>query len=305
MKLVGGMLARNEGYVLGMTARACMSWLDHLVILDHASTDNTISIAVTIAKEFPGRVTVLTEDDPVWHEMKYRQRMLDEARSVGCTHFATVDADEILTANLRPEIRSIVERTPAGSILEPPWVCLARGIDRYYAGGIWYFNWASMSFRDAPELHWCARNGYDFHHRRPMGRSFTSHRPISQSHVPDAHQGGLMHLQFVNERRLKAKQYLYQLTERLRWPKREHVDVVRQRYQPAVHSSDPRKMATAACPREWWEGYEDLMQYFRPDSEPWQMAEIGRILSEYPGVQSGLDDFGLIDTEFPWARRAV
>lgn len=290
------MLARNEDWVIGMSARAVLLWADHLVILDHCSTDQTPNIAAAISREHPGRVTIMTEPDPTWEEMRHRSRMLAASRALNASHYCTVDADEILTANLIPRIRSLIDTMPAHTILQLPWVCMARGIDRYYAGGIWYNNWVSMAFRDSPELHWSsgARNGYDFHHRHPMGRQPVNHQPIQQ-HVLN-HGGGLMHLQFVNERRLKAKQAMYQLTERLRWPNREPVEAVRHRYQPAVYDSDPAKVRVAGAYPEWWGGYEALLaKHFSPASEPWQIPAMRDMLATHPELGTGLDLFGLAD----------
>lgn len=296
MRLIGGMLARNEGYIIGMTARAALLWLDELVIFVHASTDNTAEIASQVAREHPGRVTILTDGDPVWREMLFRQRMLDAARVRGATHFATVDADEMMTSNLLPQIKSIIENGPRKSIFEPPWVCLAGGLDRYYAGGKWYANWVSVSFRDDPQFYWEARNGYDHHHRRPMGLPMDRYNPIRQSYSPEQHEGGLMHFQFVNARRLKAKQFWYQLIEKQRW------GYVRADYAGTVEHSDPGKYATAACPGSWFTGYGDFMMHYYPDAEPWHIEEIKRIVAENPGITKGLDDFGLLtDLELPRA----
>ena len=125
MKLIAGMLARNEQHVLGLSARAALMWCDELVIFNHASQDDTDKIAHNVAQEHPGRVTILCEQDPVWREMSYRQRMLEAARISGATHYTTVDADEVLTANLLPSIRLLIADVPYGRVFQPPWVCLA------------------------------------------------------------------------------------------------------------------------------------------------------------------------------------
>jgi len=87
------MAARNEDWILGMTARAALMWLDELVILDHASTDDTVGIIAKVAHDHPKRVCYLHERDPVWEEMRHRQRMLDAAREHGATHICYIDAD--------------------------------------------------------------------------------------------------------------------------------------------------------------------------------------------------------------------
>ena len=209
MKLTAIMPVRNESWIVGLSARAVMQWVDELVILDHASVDDSREIEDAVAAEFPGRVFLFQDTNPQWNEMAHRQFLLEQARIGGATHVAIVDTDEILSGNLIGSIRNTIERMPKGAILQLPWVCLARSIDRYYAAGIWFNNWVTCAFEDSPEAHWKARDGYDLHHRQPMGRSPSYWRPVAQSEDPLRHQGGLMHLQFCSERRLRAKQANY------------------------------------------------------------------------------------------------
>ena len=53
MNLVGMMLARNEAHEIGLTARVALRWCDTLLILDHASTDDTPRIINALGHEFP------------------------------------------------------------------------------------------------------------------------------------------------------------------------------------------------------------------------------------------------------------
>lgn len=290
-KLICTMPVRNEDWVLGLSLRAVLLWCDEVVVLNHASTDRTPDILEEIQAESPGRVTVLLDHDPQWSEMAHRQRLLEEARRHEATHIVMVDADEVLTANLLPVIRALVQATPQGHVLQLPWICLRGDIGNYHSAGVWAQQDVSMAFRDEPRAHWAARDGYDFHHRHPMGMPHIPYRPLRTRG-----QGGLMHLQFVSEARLRAKQYLYQLTERLRWPDREPVDVVRKRYQLAVYgdkSGSPHVLK--ACPDEWWLPYGEagLVARMKPGAEPWQSTEIRKILRENTGIGVGLDSFGI------------
>lgn len=287
MKIVATMPVRNEAWVLGLSARALLRWVDHLVILEHASTaDDTKGIVDEIAVEHPGRVNVLTERDPTWEEMRHRQRLLDEARKQGATHIAMVDADEVLSANLLPVIRDFYAALLPCEVLQIPWLCLRGSLDSVHTQGMWAEQSVSCGFLDDHIWHWSSgeRGGYDFHHRHPMGRQLRTVRPAGRG-------AGLMHLQFVSDRRLRAKQYLYQLTERLRWPDKFTAQEIRARYSATVHAHNGH--VGTPVPLAWWQGYEDLMPYLRIDEEPWQLAECVKILRENPGIERGLDDFGL------------
>lgn len=302
MKLVCLMPVRNSAWVLGLSARAVLKWCDHLVVLDHASTDPTPAVLMELAEFYPDRMTVLNEPDPQWNEMAHRQRLLIEARQLGATHIAMVDDDEVLTANLLPPIRRYVEDTPNGAILQLPWIAMTGAIDQYRSSGVWSQQQCSIAFRDAREFHWAARNGYDFHHRHPMGLPFKGAIPIREL----GKHGGLMHLQFASERRLRAKQALYKMTEVIRWPGREPVQLVDRRYNIAVYGHDGSSLQRAyrvqcgpdildRAPAGWWDGYGSLMEYLHLDDEPWQEAEARRLWREYgPKKFEGLDLFGVI-----------
>lgn len=292
MKIVATMPMRNEQCFIGLTLRALLMWVDEVVLLDHASEDRSAEICRAIAEEHPGRLHVLSEDHPEWQEMRHRQRLLELARWLGATHIAMVDADEVLTGNLLGSIRDIFATLKPGHVLKLPWICLARELDRYYASGPWSGAWVDCGFGDTPAAHWAARNGYDFHHRPPMGGAW---QPLLKGSQPVEQFGaGLMHLQFLDARRLRAKQALYKMTEVLRWPGREPVSVVDARYNHAVYGSDPTKQKRGVVDlASWWSPYADLMDHLDLSIAPWQEAECRRLWMEYPGRFTGLDLFGV------------
>ena len=142
----------------------------------------------------PHRVFLLREDNPVWEEMRHRQRLLDTARAIGGAHMVIVDADEVLTGDLLPVIRDMVYACPKDSTMELPWLCLRGSEHLVHRSGVWGEQNASMGFVDAPGLHWSSagRCGYDFHHRPPMGRAYAPYRAVPNR------DSGLMHLQFLD-----------------------------------------------------------------------------------------------------------
>ncbi len=322
MKIVAIMPVRNEAWVLGLSARAVLMWADELVVLDHYSMDETLQICDQLRSEYGDRFHKWTELNPVWEEMRHRQMLLDRARQRGATHVAIIDADEVLTGNLLangpngpatfgwrpggpcPVIRDAFAAIGVGRVMQIPWLCLRGSINCVHTSGPWADGQnVSMGFQDAPELHWTSekRGGYDFHHRNPMGKPFVPFRPITKRIA------GLMHLQFVSDRRLRAKQALYKATEVLRWPDREPVHMVDQRYNLAVYDqynspgSNPDgahvrgKSGTGPVDPAWWSPYAHLMEYFHPDAEPWQEAELKRLVKEHGRQRfAGLDLFGVV-----------
>lgn len=289
MKIICLMPVRNEDWILGLSVRAALMWCDEVIINLHACTDGSLSIIDDLDMQDLTRVWILRSRDAEWTEMKHRQELLNLARSHGGTHMVLVDADEVLTGNLLGKIRPMVERTAPGSILMLPWLCLRGSIDQVITSGLWAHQNASTAFPDSPEYHWATRDGYDLHHRHPMGAELGWYCPISHR------EAGLMHLQFSSSRRLLAKQFLYQLIEMKRWPGRRSVDAVRQMYTRTVEESENAQ--TSAVPDSWWAPYSHLMQYLHLEREPWQEAECRRIIAEHPGIAAGLDDFGLTNPQ--------
>lgn len=285
---------RNEGWCLGLTLRALLQWVDAAVVLDHCSTDETRDILAMIEAENPHRLKILREDNPVWEEMRHRQRTLDAARELGATHAVLIDSDEILTGELLPDIRRMVLGCPPAATMELPWLCLRDSIDRVHVDGVWGEQNISCGFVDNPALHWSSagRAGYDFHARPPMGRGYSPYRPIK------GRQSGLMHLQFVNARRLRAKQALYQTTEVLRWPGRETPDQIRKKYSLSVYGRDHGPaidFGLADCPPEWLAPYAHLMRHYRPDATPWQEIALRALFEEHGSAKfDGLDLFGVV-----------
>lgn len=290
MKLVGLMAARNEDWTIGLTARASLMWLDALVILDHASTDRSVSIMHDeLRAEYPERVYTMRRDGETWEEMAHRQGMLNAAREIGATHIAYIDADEILSGNLLPYIRYHVESLAVGQMLSLPWLQLRGDVGHVMSSGMWAQSVASVAFRDSPELHWSSagRGGYDFHQREPMGRSWRQVEPVARHR----RTAGLLHLQFLNSRRLHSKQLAYCLTEKLRWPGRKSSKEISDMYGRTVREAASAQVQPV--PREWWLPYEHIAHHLHPDAEPWQYQQCVDILRENPGIEDGLDDFGL------------
>lgn len=258
MKLVAIMPARNEGCHLPVTVPALLQWVDELVILDHASTDGSVS-------GFGERVHVMRENDPTWFEMSHRQKLLEAARVIGATHIVTVDADEILSADSVEGIKDEIKGLKPGEVLQPFWAHLWRGFDKYRTDGAWTGKVASSAFRDMPGLCWQTRDGYDHHHREPFGA--TGFRRGS---------GTLMHLQHVSWRHLLAKQCWYKMTERVRWPERETAAQVDRKYHATVDESG---LFLGRAPAEWTAGYD--LSGINYDAQPWQVAECRQMLDVY------------------------
>lgn len=292
MNLVGMMPVRNEGWCLGVSLRVALEWCDQVIVLVHASQDETAAIATAVAQEFHPRVIVVADDQPVWDEMRHRQAMLELARAAGATHLAIIDADELLTFNLIPLIRDHIANMPAGGLFELPGYNLRGGLDQYHDNGVWGHRVFSMAFRDDARLNWA---GDRFHQRAPLPAGAL--RPWRL--VPHG-KGGILHLWGASEARLVAKHALYKLTERERWPNKpvREIDTL---YNLAIYGDAQTPAANwrfGKTPYAWVAGYSVLIEkYLDLERQPWQLAACREILRRRPELAEGLDLFGLFDDD--------
>ena len=297
MKLIGLCPVRNEDWLLGLSLRAMLMWMDEVIVLLHACSDRSEQICNEVEREYPGRVLVLKNSNPVWTEMEHRTAMLQSARERGATHCAILDADEILTADLlcrigdvetvrgatdhAPRIRTLVKNLRPGQILRLPGYNLRGGIHRYHSNGIWGNREFSTAFADAPGLGWY---GDKHHSREPQGSS-----PVPTMIQQGA--GGIVHLWGASERRLRAKHQSYRINDHLHFPDipahelnlqynlwRSPADCAR-KYpnQPQWHAPWEYK----SVPTEWLDRYQPLMKYLDMNSVPYQEEYCRRLVAQY------------------------
>lgn len=285
MRLISLMPARNEDWIIGLSLRAALMWCDGAVVLDHASTDRTREIVDQVARE-TGRVTVIEAAEGGWAEMSHRQMLLEAGRRERATHFAIVDADEILTANHLRTMRAEMSQLPAGGIAQIPMRNTYGAHDQYRRdSSIWGNALASVVFADDRSLYWSAPDGYHHHHREPFNGK------VRYRTYPHAFDGGVMHLQFASRRRLLAKHAWYKMHERLAYPAKPVHDI------DALYSLAPNWDGAhiEPTPAHWWDGYAHILGHMEVDREPWQEAECRRLLAEH-GAEAfaGLNLFGVV-----------
>lgn len=282
MILAGMMACRNEAWILGLSARVALQWCDLVVIREHGSDEHATSAVMSRLKnEFAGRIFWYRDSSNEWDEMRHREFMLNAARSYGATHMAIIDADELLSADLQPYIRREIEQLEPLTVLQLPIFNFRFDLDHYHSNGIWYTDQdgkrrkASLAFKDDPALSW---TGDTFHHREPFGA--TKGCLLSGP-------GGILHFWGIPLRRLLAKQNLYKMTERIRWPEKLIADI-NQYYSLATDETAARHLGHlkpwtyAAPPAEWMESYKPLIErYLDLDAEPWQIAECERLMNQY------------------------
>jgi hypothetical protein len=271
MKLIALMVVRNEDWVIGATLDAALRWCDGAAILLDRCTDNTEDEVARVAHYAGKRVTVgAIKSGDGWDEMSHRQTNLESGRMIGGTHFAIVDGDEILTHNLLPSIRDAVSGLQPGHVLDIPMIPVWDSLDTYRVEcPTWSKAYITAAFADHPSLTWQpAHDGYQHHNRPPINH-------LDRVRKWQHEDGGVMHLQFANQRRLLAKHVWYRMSDYLRWPDRDTAAKINWRYDLALK---PGGMLSPVPPT-WWGNYrkDDI----RLDGCPYQEGLIADAIATH------------------------
>lgn len=303
-KIVGLMAARSEDWIIGLSLRAALEYCDAVLVYDHLSDDFTPRLVQEIAAQHPGRVEYLRDETPWWDEMDQRQKMLDKGRAMGGTHFVIVDADEVLTANLLPRARSIVESCPRGECLALRMVAPYHSLKTRRVDWVWgYDSRLTWCFADNGGLAWkSAIDGYQHHQRVPIG---APPRPEIPKDLESMSAGGVIHFQYITRRRLEEKTAFYKIMEIVRWPARMSVADLNDKYDWTLReggSGNPKDTPIDChhIPGDWLSYYESRgwMKFLRPELESWQAREARRLWAHYypqfPDRFRGLKTYGVI-----------
>ncbi len=275
MKLIGLMHVRNEQWILRLSMPCAMHLVDELVILDHASTDQTPAIIEEMTNQYQGRIHSAQWEGRHYNETAIRQRLLDIGRAKGGSHFFLIDADEVLSANLIEPVRSHIQALTPGMGLTLPWLAMWASLDRFRDdSSVWSNNSKLFAFADAPHLaHRALEDGYDMHLQAPRGLVKPYREPVA-----DQSDGGVMHLQFANRRRLIAKHAWYKMSEMVRFEGRESADAIDAKYNQAL---DETGLRTSLADPLWWQPYNAERTQVDLEDAPWHEQEVLRFWRDH------------------------
>jgi len=285
------MLVRNEDWIFAASLRAALAWCDNVFVMLHNCTDHSGDIVAEAAYEFGDRITteiVNTDRDDGWREMDLRQSMFERAKMTypTTTHFALVDADEMLTGNFAEHMPNLLVKLSPGQVLDLPMIVPVgnmgnRRIDRC----VWTTAKISTAFGDGPGLSWSPRGTYQHHARAP--------RPESAPRVTLCHSdidGGVHHCQWLSRARLTAKHALYKMVEVTRYPGRRTVEEIERIFSMAL---DTTNREIGPMPAHWLTGFESMIAVNQPPTEI--IAQCQALLDEHGrDAFAGLNLFGVI-----------
>jgi hypothetical protein len=225
---------RNEAWILERSLRCASLWADEIVIADQRSNDGSAAIA----RRFP-RVRLIANDSARFDEAGRWGLLLHEARRLpGPRLLIALDADEVLTAGAwtTAEWAAMLAARPGTAFRFPMWN-LRPGLARCWqepGEGLWAFVDDGRPYQGEP-----------LHSRRlPLP---------APGEVVDLTEIAVLHYQFTDWARMRAKHRWYLCLERLLRPGRPPLAVYRQYH----HMDAVPRACLRAVRRDWLAGYEE------------------------------------------------
>lgn len=251
---------RNDAWILAEFLSSSSEWADRIIILDQQSTDQSRSIARSFS-----HVNVITNDSSELNEAERKEQLLVEARktSVDRRIVFALDSDEILTCDpwSSPEWKSL-STAPEGTVFRLEWINVKADGAHFWSAG-----WKAFAFVD----NGAALTEHGFHGERVPTANATS--------IVDFSTLKVLHLQYINELRMKSKQRWYQCLETLDDPTASGVRLYRTYNHMKLRRQD-EVMNRGWIDAGLFKKLADAVEKDRAAGYYWYDVEIMRILCE-------------------------
>jgi glycosyltransferase involved in cell wall biosynthesis len=201
---------RNEAWVLERFLRSAAVWADLIIVLDQASDDGSVDIARSHEKVHLAQYPHTSFDEAV-----RRHILIDLARSLVTSPrvLVALDADEVMACNVwqHPEMRAFMA-SPPGTQARMRWVNVMPDEPRAW---IPPDGWTDFMYVD---------DGRDFQGEPIHGPRLPRPAP---SQIVDLPGPKVIHLQYLDWERMRAKQRWYQAHERIDHPRDRPIQIYR------------------------------------------------------------------------------
>jgi glycosyltransferase involved in cell wall biosynthesis len=204
MKTIILIPVKNEEWILESTLKNMSPLVDHIIIADQRSTDNTLEIC----KKFNNVIVVKNPNEG--HSNKVRWLLLDEARKLGKNNLIIcIDADEMIAPKAIEEMKNKVQSGEAipGDVFRFQWIQFWKNTEQYRDDGAWKNNYKNIAFVD--------NEGINEYKRDFVINDHTTRVPDTNIHKEIPVSLPLLHFLFIAWRRNQMKQAWYRCTELL------------------------------------------------------------------------------------------
>lgn len=273
-KIVGLVPGRNESPFIYQHLKALSLFVDAIVYLDDASEDNSVEIVKLISKECKIEKIISKK---LWYrdEPGDRNRLLQEGRAIGGTHFVVLDMDEMITSNSLVDnfMRNTILSLKPGDQLCLLWIQLWRSVEQFRIGkSPFTWNYTGFIFCDDTR---CSYTSDFLHTSRVPGN--LKGKSITLKQYDNDYTHGVLHFQFVNWRNLLIKQAWYRCLEHIRYPAKSIAEI------NAVYGESKKEqdLKVAKAPRSWLSHYTFFSPSVYDLPEQWRERQILHWFNQY------------------------
>ncbi|MDX1952575.1 MAG: glycosyltransferase family 2 protein [Verrucomicrobiota bacterium] len=227
---------RNEEWIIERFIRAASLWADLIILADQGSTDRTVAIASGHPK-----VRIIDNPHPAYDEFARQKLLINEARKAipGPRLFLALDADEALTGNFAASLEwSEILQAKRGTVIYFKWFNVKPGCQQGWLSDKAY-PWGFMD--DGAE-----HSGTDIHSPRVPVRLNSPRINCEKIRV--------LHLQYIDPKRMESKHRWYQCYERIKNPKASAIKLFDQYH----HMYRIKPEALVSPDQEWFQNYKRL-----------------------------------------------
>ena len=200
---------RDEAWILERFLACASLWADRILIADQLSADGSREIALRHPK-----VTLVEYTSSRYDEGAQRNLLIETSReSLGPRVLVVLDADESLSANAQgsDQWRAALSAAP-GTVIRMPWINLLPGAETAWTP-------------PEPIAFGFVDDGGAFSGELIHGARVPALRDAPSVELSEV---GVLHYQYLDEQRMRAKQRWYQCFERVEFPEKRPSEIYRQ-----------------------------------------------------------------------------
>lgn len=261
-KVVVVVPVKNEDWILDAFLRACSKFADHIVIGDHFSTDKSREIARSFEK-----VKLVQSVSKEFDERERRNQLLIEARKFGeCNLIISLDADEFFSGPISSSLLEKMLREPPGTHFKMKFLNLSPDLIRG-----WVTVTDPVAFIDDGSLHLGSANIH--FPRLPL---------VGESREIFIEDLEVVHLQYIDKKRMESKHRWYKVWERINFPKKSAIEIYRRYNHMYAVSEDKFVELTRQTQSHLNAVGVNLQELSRSRDDYWWDYEVGKLISSRP-----------------------